>query len=196
MSQSSILWYPPVTSHKIVSPLPSSPNTRTTTSYAAMQAYRSMLVGFLLLEVRPRMLNWSCGKSSNAFRKYMARRKTTFSATRQRKGLSFPSCAGWPLNSLRRIGYRPKRSSGDAAGGPARYDGPLAPGMRGGPWHARSQQRHGCGQWFWGSTKSRAQPTRNTNNQNITFVIKSLHSRPGGAPCSQTQRKPNNAHAS
>lgn len=90
-------------------------------------------------------------------------------------------------NFLRRISYRPKRSSGDTAGGPARYEGPLAPGMRGGPWHARSQQRHGCGQWFWGSTKSRAQPTRTTNNQNITFVIKSRHSRPGGAPCRQTQ---------
>ena len=191
MSPSSILWSPPVTSHKIVSPLPSSPNTVTTTSYAAMQAYRSMLVGFQLLEVRPRMLNWSCGKSSNALRKYMARRKATFSATRQQKGSSFPSCAGGSSthrsNFLRRISYRPKRSSGDTAGSPARYEGPLAPGMRGGQWHARSQQRHGCGQWFWGSTKSRAQPTRTTNNQNITFVIKSRHSRPGGAPCRQTQ---------
>ena len=124
MSQSSILWALPVTSHKIVSPMPSFPNTVTTTSYAAMQADRSMLVGFLILEVRPRMLNWSCGKSSNALRKYMARRKATFSATRQQKGLSFPSCAGGSSahrsNFLRRISYRPKRSSGDTAGGPAR----------------------------------------------------------------------------
>ena len=61
---------------------------------------------------------------------------------------------------------------------------PLLPAC---PWHARSQQRHGCGQWLLGSTKSRAQPTRTTNNRNITFVIKSRHSRPGGAPCRQTQ---------
>ena len=122
MSQSSILWSPPVTSHKIVSPLPSSPNTVTTTSYAAMQAYRSMLVGFLLLEVRPRMLNWSCGKSSNALRKYMARRKATSSATRQQKGTK-----QLRSNFLRRISYRPKRSSGDTAGGPARYEAPLLP---------------------------------------------------------------------
>ena len=86
MSQSSILWALPVTSHKIVSPMPSFPNTVTTTSYAAMQADCSMLVGFLILEVRPRMLNWSCGKSSYASRIYMARRKATFSVTRQQKG--------------------------------------------------------------------------------------------------------------